>query len=320
MRHFSVLLFLLFVSVQADTVENLRQIYEAHNQNFDKHNSYKEHHIPRGKYHLYAREFNSDRRGKTPTILLMHGFPDSLHLYDELIPYLAQYHVVAFDYLGWGESDKPKNHYYNFKSLYDDMDSVVNYFHLKEIIVVVHDASGPPGIDWAVAHPQKVHKLVLLNTYYQPMKKLVPPEAIARFSTPGVFRELGVQASMHSDFAWIDGFSEQIKKFMVNEAKRDEYVKLLSYQSLDMRPAFFELNEALHENMKQNQANLPLLKSFKKPVSIIFGKDDPYLNVHVAKVFKSMFPDTTLTLIDHAGHYVQVDAPKEVAEAILHRE
>ncbi|HFQ61114.1 MAG TPA: alpha/beta hydrolase [Epsilonproteobacteria bacterium] len=314
-RFFSLLITLGLVGCSA-TTNALKKEYETHNQNFDKHNSYKEYQVPRGKYHLYAREFNQERKGKAPTILLMHGFPDSLHLYDELIPYLENYHVIAFDYLGWGESDKPKNHYYNSKSLYDDMDVVVNYFHLKDIIVVVHDASGPPGIDWAVAHPQKVNKLVLLNTYYQPMKKLVPPEAIARFSTPGVYRDISVQVSMYSDTAWIDGFSTQIRKFMMNDAKREHYVNLLSYQSLGIRPAFFELNNVLLDEMKQNEAKLPLLKTFKKPVSIVFGKDDPYLNVYVAKTFKEMFPHTSLTLVQDAGHYVQIDQPKEVASAI----
>ena len=312
-----ILIAVFALALHADTLSQLKRIYDAHNRTFDRHNAYIEHRVPRGRYRLYAREFNPELKGKAPTILLMHGFPDSMHLYDELIPHLKNRHIVVFDFLGWGESDKPTNHRYNFKSLYDDIDAVAAYFHLQDTILVVHDASGPPGIDWAVAHPQKVHKLVLLNTYYQPMKKLVAPEAIERFSTPGSYRDISIETSLHSDRAWINGFSDQIRKFMVDDAKRDEYVKLLGYQSLDMRPAFFDLNKDLHKNMAQNQAHLPLLKRFEKPVAIIFGKGDPYLNVHVAKNFATMFPNTTLTLIDNAGHYVQVDRPKAVAKAML---
>jgi pimeloyl-ACP methyl ester carboxylesterase len=52
------------------------------------------------------------------------------------------------------------------------------------VTVVVHDASGPPGIDWALEHPQRVAALVLLNTYYSQMPGLRSPEAIWLFSTP----------------------------------------------------------------------------------------------------------------------------------------
>ena len=49
----------------------------------------------------------------------------------------------------------------------------------------------------------------------------------------------------------------------------------------------------------------------------MFGADDPYLNAHVARRFARLFPNAQLQLIDRARHYVQVDEPKAVAEAIL---
>lgn len=316
MKRFFLLLITLSITSYGASHEHLKHVYDTHNQNFDAHNTYQEHHIPRGKYHLYAREFNPSLKKNSPTILLMHGFPDSLHLYDELIPYLHAYHVISFDFLGWGNSDKPKGYPYTSQSLYEDIDNIVKYFHLQNIVMVVHDASGPPGIDWAVAHPEKITKLVLLNTYYQPMERLIPPEAIARFSTPGIYRDISVWFSTHIDSAWINGFSTQITKFMQNSDKKEEYVKLLAYQSLQSRYAFFALNKVLRQEMKKRLSTFSHLQQFSKPVSIIFGKDDPYLNAHVAKTFQKMFPNTTLRLIKNAGHYVQIDNPKEVARNI----
>jgi pimeloyl-ACP methyl ester carboxylesterase len=55
--------------------------------------SYTEHVVQRGPYHLYAREYP----GEEPAIVLMHGFPDNLHLYDRLLPLLSPSHrVVTF--------------------------------------------------------------------------------------------------------------------------------------------------------------------------------------------------------------------------------
>jgi pimeloyl-ACP methyl ester carboxylesterase len=66
--------------------------------------TYTEHVVQRGPYHMYAREYP----GEDPPIVLMHGFPDNLHLYDRLVPWLSpSRRVVTFDFLGWGESSKP---------------------------------------------------------------------------------------------------------------------------------------------------------------------------------------------------------------------
>src|SRR5262245_17563660 len=66
----------------------------------------------RGQYRIHVRE----HQGAGPTIVLMHGFPDSHHLYDRLVPYLRDRHVVVFDFLGWGESDKPAGYDYTFEN------------------------------------------------------------------------------------------------------------------------------------------------------------------------------------------------------------
>src|SRR4029450_107311 len=65
--------------------------------------AYREHWVPRGPYQRYAREYP----GQEPTVVLMHGFPDDLHLSDRLVPQLAGRRLVTFDFLGWGASDKP---------------------------------------------------------------------------------------------------------------------------------------------------------------------------------------------------------------------
>lgn len=63
-----------------------------------------QHWVRRGQHH---RIYVHDHPGEEPAIVVMHGFPDNLHLYDRLIPYLTPRRVVAFDFLGWGDSDKP---------------------------------------------------------------------------------------------------------------------------------------------------------------------------------------------------------------------
>src|SRR5262249_55331343 len=119
-----------------------------------------------------------EQPGQGATIVLMHGFPDNHHLYDRVLPHLPSRRAVAFDFPCWCDSHKPADHAYTADARTQELDRVIPALGLDRVILVAHDASGPPAIDWALAHPDRVERLVLLNTYYSPMRPLRPPEAI----------------------------------------------------------------------------------------------------------------------------------------------
>src|SRR5260370_33848444 len=75
--------------------------------------SFIEHYVPREQGRVYVRDY----AGTGPAFVLMHRFPDNLHIYDELIPHLvaAGRWVVTFDFLGFGASDKLAGANYGFK-------------------------------------------------------------------------------------------------------------------------------------------------------------------------------------------------------------
>jgi Predicted hydrolases or acyltransferases (alpha/beta hydrolase superfamily) len=106
--------------------------------------------VQRDQHRIYVR----DHPGAEPAIILMHGFPDNVHLYDRLSPYLSPpRRVVLFDFLGWGSSDKPSGYPYTTDNQVGDLDAVITQLGLGQVVLVAHDASGPPAIDWALATP-----------------------------------------------------------------------------------------------------------------------------------------------------------------------
>lgn len=112
--------------------------------------NYLEHFVLLDQHRIYAREFV----GEEPTIIMMHGFPDNLHLYDRLVPHLSPpRRLVAFDFLDWGASDKPTHYSYTAANQAGELNAVISQLGLKQVILVAHDASGPPAIDWALAQP-----------------------------------------------------------------------------------------------------------------------------------------------------------------------
>jgi pimeloyl-ACP methyl ester carboxylesterase len=299
---FSVALLLLNACATVDHSSYFNAYEEAYRAKVD----FQTHQVRRDGFMLHVREYG--RMSEKPTLVMMHGFPDSMHLYDRLVPLLTQdRHIITFDFLGWGASDKPVDHRYDVASLRRDLETVTAYFGLKQVVLVVHDASGQPGIDWSLANQEKTAGLVLLNSYYGPSPTLKAPEAIERFSTPGLYRDFSVWATRHFDALWMRGYSEQIAKFISTEELREPFQKLLGHQSLQIRPAFYGLNWVLNEEIEKRRDSMTDLRAFKAPVRIIFGNEDADLNAGVARDLHVQFPNSELFLVDYAGHFVQMD-------------
>jgi haloalkane dehalogenase len=279
--------------------------------------AYQETFVQRDQHRIFVRE----HAGAEPTIILMHGFPDNLHLYDRLSPYLSPPHrVVAFDFLGWGKSDKPFGYPYTAASQVGDLDAVITELGLGQVILVAHDASGPPAIDWALGQPERVAGLVLLNTYYCEMPTLRPPGAIWLFSTP-VIRNIARRVSrMFGNWLFRRMYRWQVGRFFRDADVRGEFLPLLSQQfdaTPSARPAFFSLNEDLLPTIRSRTKMIPRLREFRRPARIIFGDADPYLNTGVAQKFHELLPESELFLVRGARHFVQMDEPEQVARLIL---
>jgi pimeloyl-ACP methyl ester carboxylesterase len=105
---------------------------------------------------VFYREAGDPR---APSLLLLHGFPTSSHMFRRLIPLLAdRYHVVAPDLLGFGFSDAPDRA--QFKYTFDRLAKVVDAFTevigLKRYAIYVFDYGAPIGFRLALAHPERV--------------------------------------------------------------------------------------------------------------------------------------------------------------------
>jgi haloalkane dehalogenase len=272
--------------------------------------------VERGLHRIHVRE----RDGEDPAIVLMHGFPDNHHLYDRLVPHLRGRHLVVFDFLGWGESDKPVDYDYTFANQVGDLDAVVNGLGLDGVVLVVHDASGPAGINWALDHPQSVGGIVALNTFYslQPDAPPKPPEAIRLFSDPNYARLTEHFAESPREFRWL--FDFQVGGFILNKDVRREFVPLL-YRQFEAEPStlqpFLALNRDLNAAVIANTERTPELGSLPVPVRFAFGERDQYLDPALARSLAGFFGRGEVTLIEGAGHFPQLDAPQETANAIL---
>jgi alpha-beta hydrolase superfamily lysophospholipase len=104
---------------------------------------YQETFVQRRQHRIYVR----DHPGERPTIILIHGFPDNLHLYDRLIPHLSPpRRVIAFDFSGMGRSDKPAGYPYTAANQVGDLEAVMTQLRLQQVILVAHESTRVAGL------------------------------------------------------------------------------------------------------------------------------------------------------------------------------
>src|SRR4030095_6838536 len=221
---------------------------------------HREHRVPRGLHRLYARDYP----GQEPAVVLLHRVPDELHLYDQL-----GRGVVTCAFRGWGASDKPTGYPYTAANQTGDLDAVIQHLQLGSVVLVAHDASGPPAIDWALAHPDRVAALVLLTTSYCNMPGLRPPQAIWLFSTPLVRSVARPVSRLFGDLVFRRMYRWQVGRFVGDPQVRDQFLPLLYRQftsSPSTHEAFFGLNRDLRLAMAAGTAAIPRLRRFARPV------------------------------------------------------
>jgi pimeloyl-ACP methyl ester carboxylesterase len=277
--------------------------------------------IPRPQGTLYAR----DIEGSGPTFVLMHGFPDNSRIYDDLVPFLAKSgrRIVAFDFLGFGASDKPDGAAYNFKQQQGDLEAVIESFGLGKVIPVAHDSSGPAAINFAIDHPEKVASLCILNSAYDDSPLTVWPEMIVLFADPNLRALASAVAQSPAQFGWL--LAWQAKKFgkPLPPDQKAHFAEFLAPLVADnfikqpsSGPAFMQLAGQFYDELRRNSARLPLAAALDVPVKVIWGALDPYFSPAMGEERASRFKHGSFHPLA-AGHWLQSDLPDEVAQEML---
>jgi pimeloyl-ACP methyl ester carboxylesterase len=283
--------------------------------------TFTEHHIPRAAGNLYAR----DHAGAGPAFVLMHGFPDNLHIWDDLIPHLvaAGRRVVAFDFLGFGASDKPAGASYSFAQQLGDLEVVVEQLGLQTIVPVAHDSSGMAALNYALSNPEAVDSVIMLNSAYSEDASALWPEMITLFASANMQALAIAIAQSPEQFGWLLKWQQKQFEDALPEAQRPHFASFIGPLISDnfivapsSGPAFVQLAAQFFDEHVRNKQNLPALKTLDIPVKLIWGQHDPYFSVAMAQRRQSQLKNASLTMIP-AGHWLQADAPLLVAQAML---
>ncbi len=280
-----------------------------------------EHRVPTAGGAVYVRDYP----GNQPAFVLLHGFPDNGHIYDDLIPYLVAggRRVVTLDFLGFGASDKPDGAQYSFAQQRGDVEAVLDALKLEKAVLVGHDAGGPAALNLALLRPERVASVVLMNAFYGDAPGLLVPELIELFSHQPLQPLARHFLASPQQFAWLLEFQRQLLLRDASPAGQARYRDLLGplidanfRQQPSAAIAFAQMTSQLKDEVAANTGRILALRRSEVPVQLIWGRNDPYLHLSTAAFLQSQLRSATLHALD-AGHWPQIDAAEATARIML---
>jgi len=252
---------------------------------------------------------------KSPTILLLHGFPTSSHMFRDLIPLLAdQYHLVAPDYPGFGYSARPKvtEFNYTFDHLADVMEGFVDTLGLKRYSLYMQDFGGPVGFRLATRRPDQVRALIIQNANAY-------DEGISSGVRDVVLR-VWKERTPQTEARLKELFELPVTKRQYLEGAPDP--SLVSPDAWEHaqwgmdRPGDKEIQFALHANYGSNVEHYEewhaYFRKSQPPTLIVWGKGDFVFTPAGAEAYRKDLKNVELHMLN-AGHFALETNAAEIA-------
>jgi pimeloyl-ACP methyl ester carboxylesterase len=252
-----------------------------------------------------------------PTVVLLHGFPTSSHMFRNLIPALAdRYRVIAPDYPGYGQSDTParSGFAYTFDHIAVLVDGLLEQLGAQKYAMYVMDYGAPVGWRLALSHPERVTGFIVQNgnayeeglkEFWDPIKQYWNDESDS--SRQALQKLLTLDTTI---FQYTDGVSDRTR------VAPDNWVH---DQALLDRPGNNDIQLDLFFDYRTNLPLYPTVQAYfrehRPPMLIVWGKNDFIFPADGAHPYKRDLPDVELHLID-TGHFALEDKADEMIPLI----
>ena len=247
-------------------------------------------------------------QGEGSPVILIHGIPTNSLMWRAIIPLLAKAHrVIAPDLLNYGQSTKPTNADVSINAQSRMIVKFMDALGIRRADVVAHDIGGGVAQLIAVNYPEKVRKLVLIDSVCfdsWPIPEFEP------LQQPGADNAMSLSE-----------FVAMMRAFMPNgvynkSAMTDDVIDLYlaPWSTEDGKQAFFRNLRRLNKEYTQSIADG--LKKIPHQTLVMWGDKDPFQKPEYAPKLAEAIPNAELVWIKDAGHWLIDEKPDEIGEHI----
>ncbi|MBI3372077.1 MAG: alpha/beta fold hydrolase [Betaproteobacteria bacterium] len=247
---------------------------------------------------------------------MLHGNPTWSFFYRNLVLGLRDEHrVIAPDHIGCGLSDKPdaENYDYSLRRRVEDLAALIAQLDVQgRMTLVLHDWGGMIGMAYAARFPERIGRLVLLNTaaFHLPSAKKLPLTLWLCRKTPLgdlIIRDTGLFVSVLARWAVCQPMAQRVREGYLwpYRLPQDRTGLLRFVQDIPLKPG-----DPSYRVVSEVQAKLPSFNQM--PVLILWGDADFVFDQHFLREWQRLLPAAEVHRFPNAGHYVLEDAGAEI--------
>jgi len=257
--------------------------------------------------------------GTGEPVVMLHGDPTWGYLYRRFIPVLARRRrCIVPDHMGMGKSEVPAQPSpYRLRHHIANLEALLLALDVRDATFVLHDWGGPVGLGFGVRHPDRIKRLVLMNTWASALwpggalprlLEIIRSDKGERFvlERNGYLEPALIGTTLHRD-RLTPAVLEAYRAPFPTPASR---LALLSW-SRDIPTSSADPSFA---DMRQIEEGLSVFA--RTPILLVWGMQDPVLPAGVLRWWQARYPHAATCEIGEASHFLQEDAPERVVECI----
>ncbi len=240
--------------------------------------------------------------GSGEPIVMLHGNPTWSFLYRHLVKGLSgKYRCIAMDHIGFGLSDKPKKWSYLPKEHAKNFYQLIEKLNLRDITIIVQDWGGPIGLSYAVANPDNVKRIIIMNTWMWSVKGDPHFERFSKF-IGGAFGRFLIKR--------FNFFVRIVMKMVIGDKSKlpksihRHYIKPLKYPG-ERKGCFVFPKQIIESSDWLDSLWSQRGKIKDKPALILWGLKDIAFREQELNKWADLFSNSTVIKFEDAGHFLQ---------------
>lgn len=262
------------------------------------------------KYQSHKIHYQVEGEGET--LVFLHGWPAHSGLWAAQVAALKEnYRIITFDWLGFGQSDKPLDHTYSFTHKKAILDTVLTSLlsENEKVNLIAHDVGGPAAMLWTAENQHRVERLIILNTLFYPFSTTLDKVSHLGFNMPllknGLMSHLGLRFVMNT---MVRNRSSEMQQKIVDI--------LGAYKEV---PATLKLKTILDPLREGRKNELLELSSIYKKLAVkrylIMAQSDPLCYAHIRKASQEN-PTVPNYTIERCGHFIPLERSTELTAVL----